>query len=57
MAVIADYYHGKVHLIIKCSNPLTEEEKEVILERIGRNASRALQAEANRKAALEEKTA
>jgi hypothetical protein len=57
MALIADYYHGKVHLIITCSNPPTEKEKEAILERIGRNASRALQAEANRKAALDDKTA
>jgi hypothetical protein len=55
--LLADYYHGKVHLIIRVEKELTDEEKQIILDRIGRNASRALQAEANRKASLEEKTA
>ncbi len=56
MAVIDDFYIGKTRIIVTDDYFCKDEDIPVIIDRISKNASRAFQAEAYRKA-LEDKTA
>jgi hypothetical protein len=57
MAVVDDFYIGRTHIRVHDDYFCRSEEIPVILERISRNASLALQAETVRKAQEKDETA